>query len=428
MILYDYLKRLIEVGTRGMNGEVIKLVREEHPKYVLWVAFGEYYEIQESTFDVIREGGTRVVGWFFDDDMRFDYYSKWWAPHIDYFVTNDIESVPKYRELGAWATRAICTGPTVARDWRNVREKYEISFIGSLRADRQQYIQQLQDNKLPIHLFGAGWGKFVSYEEMLDIFGDSKINLNFSKNFNNMKLVVKARIFEVCLAGGFLLTEYFPGIEDYFEVDKEIVCFRNPQEMIEKITYYLSHEGERRAIAQAGWERATSEYTSYHMVAKVFDQNGCVVSYQNKSYANHEHYDLVINQNDRSCLDEIQRCLGYGHVYANGMGGFRLKIGDHMCQKRFIDGVLPHSTVKRSKLEEAKTFIDGKTWSHDKPLRRQHIGSGEIAVKYAQGTSTRELARMYGVSQPAIHARLKRFGTPMRPLGTNQYSPKGAHL
>ena len=107
---------------------------------------------------------------------------------------------------------------------------------------------------------------------MIDIFKSSKINLNFSKVWRLGKLQIKGRIFQVCMAGGFLLTEYVPGIEKYFKIDKEIVCFHNTEEMIDKITYYLEYDEERRAIAQAGWERATGEYTSFHMVSKVFSE------------------------------------------------------------------------------------------------------------------------------------------------------------
>ena len=74
------------------------------------------------------------------------------------------------------------------------------------------------------------------------------------------------------LNGGFLLTEYAPGIENYFEIDKEIVCFRNKKEMVDKVIHYLNHDEERRAIAQAGWKRATSEHTCFHMLSRVFDQ------------------------------------------------------------------------------------------------------------------------------------------------------------
>lgn len=252
-----------------MNREVVGLVQENHPKYVLWAAFGEYYEIEEATFDAIRRKGAQVVGWFFDDEVRFDYYSRWWIPHLDYFVTNDIGAVAKYKELGGWATQAICTGPSVPHDWSNMEEKYDVCFIGSLRANREQYLKVLKERNIPVHLFGTGGGRFLPYEEMLSIFSSSKINLNFSSTFKYMRPQIKARVFEVCLAGGFLLTEHVPGIETFFEIDKEIVCFRTIGELVDKITYYLNHDEERRAIAHAGWEKATREYTSLHIMSRV---------------------------------------------------------------------------------------------------------------------------------------------------------------
>lgn len=273
VILYDYLKRMVEVGVTGVNQEIIKLVSENRPKYVLWAAFAEGYEVQESTFDAIRQKGTKIVGWFFDDEVRFDFYSKWWVPHLDYVVTNDSEAVPKYRELSAWVTHGIPdTGSAPKREQWDVKEKYDVSFIGSTQADRLQYIQALKGRNIPVHLLGARWGGFVPYEEMMEIFGTSKINLNFSKTYKYMKFGIKGRIFKVCLSGGFLLTEYVPGIEKFFEIDREIVCFHNQEEMVDKVIYYLNHDEERRAIARAGWKRASAEYTSSHIVSRVFQE------------------------------------------------------------------------------------------------------------------------------------------------------------
>ncbi len=42
--------------------------------------------------------------------------------------------------------------------------------------------------------------------------------------------------------------------------------------MAQKIVYYLNHDEERRAIAHAGWERASCEYTSTQMLSKVFQE------------------------------------------------------------------------------------------------------------------------------------------------------------
>lgn len=273
VVVYDYLKRRAEIGIKAMNEEIIALVRKERPKYVLWPSF--YDDVQGSTLETLRQDGTIVVGWFFDDEWRFDLNSKYWIPYLDYCVTNAIEAVPKYKALGARVIQTIPnTGIAIDPGWSNIEEKYDVSFVGTMRvADRKQYLNKLKRGNIPVHLFGEGSGKYVSFKEMLDIFKTSKINLNFSKGgFYYWVRQMKGRVFQVCMASGFLLTEYAPGIENYFEIDREIVCFKEAEEMIDKIDYYLNHDEERRAIARAGWERATGEYSSSHMVAKVFNE------------------------------------------------------------------------------------------------------------------------------------------------------------
>ena len=269
VIACDFTRRITEIGVKGMNEEIIQLVRKERPKYVVWLS--AMYELLESTLDTIREEGSIVVGWFFDDEYRFAHYSKWWVSHLDYCVTFDREALPKYEALGARVIHEIsCEGVPAERDWSNIEEGYEVSFVGwREKAAREEYIDEIQRRSIPLSLFGRGWpAGYVSYEKMLDIFWTSKINLNFSRVGGRTGL--KARVTLVCLTGGFLLTEYTPGLENYFEIDKEIVCFKNDEEMIDKITYYLNHDEERRAIAQAGWKRATNEYTPFHMLSRVF--------------------------------------------------------------------------------------------------------------------------------------------------------------
>lgn len=270
VIVYDYVKRMTEIGIKAVNEEIFHLVRKEHPKYLIWISVS--YEFLESTSDIIRKEGTIVVGVFFDDEWRFDEYSKWWIPHLDYCITNDIEAVPKYRKLGARVIHTLpYNGIPIKRDWSHIEEKYDVTFVGYKKYDRKQYVNEIKKRNIPIHLFGRGWGRYVPFEETIDIFKTSKINLNFSRTEYN-KLGWKGRIFQICAAGGFLLTEYIPGIENYFKIGKEIACFRNDEEMIDKITYYLTHEAERQAIAQAGWKRVINEYTPFHMMSRVFGE------------------------------------------------------------------------------------------------------------------------------------------------------------
>ena len=149
-----------------------------------------------------------------------------------------------------------------------------MALVGSITtSDRRQYVEELTANGIPVEVFGPGSGGYIPFEQMLEIFRTSKINLNFSKTVpDHGPRQIKGRVFQVCMAGGFLLTEYAPEIEGYFEVGKEIVCFDSPRELVENVRYYLTHEAERRAIARAGWERAKWEYSSSRMVERVFEE------------------------------------------------------------------------------------------------------------------------------------------------------------
>ncbi len=132
--------------------ECIELVKKEHPRYVLWLC--AKYEFRESTFNIIRREGSAVIGWFLDDEFRFDDYSKWWIPYLDCCVTHDIEAVPKYKALGASVIHVPPSfGIRVDRDWSNLKEDYDISFVGrKSNPSREQYINELTREKIPIHL------------------------------------------------------------------------------------------------------------------------------------------------------------------------------------------------------------------------------------------------------------------------------------
>ena len=67
--------------------------------------------------------------------------------------------------------------------------------------------------------------------------------------------------------GGFLITDYMPGLEKLFEIDREIVIYRSPEELREKIAYYLDQPEECREIAHRGRQRVLKDHTLPQSVA-----------------------------------------------------------------------------------------------------------------------------------------------------------------
>jgi len=71
-----------------------------------------------------------------------------------------------------------------------------------------------------------------------------------------------------------LLTGNAENLGQYYEIGKEVVCFDDRQDLIEKVRYYLKHEDERAAIAQAGYERTKRDHTYPRRFSEIFEQLG----------------------------------------------------------------------------------------------------------------------------------------------------------
>lgn len=108
-----------------------------------------------------------------------------------------------------------------------------------------------------------------SVKEAPAIFNGSKINLNIT--LHSIEGGTPQRVMDVLEAGGFLISSYCPETAELFEEDKEIVMFKNPEELIEKIDYYLVHDDEREQIAKAGHEKVMNCYTYDRKLKQLMD-------------------------------------------------------------------------------------------------------------------------------------------------------------
>ncbi|HUS18680.1 MAG TPA: glycosyltransferase [Terriglobales bacterium] len=72
---------------------------------------------------------------------------------------------------------------------------------------------------------------------------------------------VTTRTFQIPASRGFMLHERNTEVLTLFEEGKEIACFASPQELVEKLDFYLAHPAERVAIAEAGYRRCVPAYS-----------------------------------------------------------------------------------------------------------------------------------------------------------------------
>ncbi len=259
------------------------------------ILFAPYtWQFETSTLDELKSK-YRTAVWFGDDHWRFDSFSKILGPHFTHVITTDPLCVSKYRQLGIepilsdWAGEppTEILDPTLGVDY-----KYDVSFVGGRNDVRSWVIGELAKSGIRVECFGSGWpnGR-LSFEEMDRVFFQSRINLNlsnsvpqdvrfvFSKPIHFLRWLrspkqteqVKARNFEIPLAGGFQLSKYAVGLERHWKIGEEIAVFDTPAECAAQIHYYLFREEERRAMTARAFKRAHSEHTFAIRFAKILE-------------------------------------------------------------------------------------------------------------------------------------------------------------
>ncbi len=107
------------------------------------------------------------------------------------------------------------------------------------------------------------------YDQMPNIFHNSKINLNIT--LRSITTGIPLRVLDVLGCGGFLLTNYQQEIADYFENGKDLVMYESAEQLKELCSYYLTHEEERMKIAANGYQKVKNEF-SYEKRLAVMEQ------------------------------------------------------------------------------------------------------------------------------------------------------------
>jgi spore maturation protein CgeB len=302
VVTYDFMGICKEKGKDKMNALLLDLVQNENPDMVFVVPYTDQFI--PSIFDVISKKTTSII-YFFDDVWRVKY-SGYWSKHFTFATTSDINGIKKWKSLGCnnFIYSPFGCNHRVFRK-KNREFIYDVSFVGGYHPYRAWIIQRLNEAGINAQAFGYGWPKGrLDFEEMVEVFNQSKINLNLSNNdtfqlkyffspingfkkrikliFNALhnslkkdlksKEMVKARHFEVCASGGFQLSYNVDGLETFFRIGEEIAIYESVEDLIDKVKYYLHNETERISIAEKGFERAINDHTMDKRLKKLIEE------------------------------------------------------------------------------------------------------------------------------------------------------------
>lgn len=113
---------------------------------------------------------------------------------------------------------------------------------------------------------GSAWG-----QAMYQILSDAKIVFNRHANLADRDYANNMRLYEATGAGALLVTDARQNLSDMFDLGKEVVAYTDVDDCLEKVAYYLAHDEEREAIAQAGQRRTLHEHTWHHRMQELLN-------------------------------------------------------------------------------------------------------------------------------------------------------------
>ncbi len=178
---------------------------------------------------------------------------------------------------------ALCDKSKSEKDILENRRDIDVVFVGALAPNKMPLIAAVKKALgRRMRLYGLanlkknayfnlrygfpGWVTSLPFEQYVPLYQNAKIGINVHNRGDYT--VGGYRLFDLPANGVMQISDGGPYLDSFFEVGKEIESYRNADELIDKIKYYLDHDAEREEIAINGFRRVNAEYKIQYLLGK----------------------------------------------------------------------------------------------------------------------------------------------------------------
>lgn len=280
VISFDPRKRRFQYGPERMRIELLRIIKENKPDYAFFQVGSD--EINTETLEKINEisPDTKTIALFTDDDTDFPIFSRYYALFLDYCMAAQPKYVADYQKDGLEnAFPMMGTNMNLFRPLK-LDKKYDVSFVGQYYPPRAEIIKFLLNHGVDVKIFGnSKWlaypefrnaflGGPIDVEKYIEVMNKSKITLALVQNQYG-SIHISHRAFEASACKAFQIMDYAPEYFEHLKKD-EIVMFKDKEDLLRKIRYYLKHETESDKIAGRAYQRIIRKYDVRKQLIKFF--------------------------------------------------------------------------------------------------------------------------------------------------------------
>ncbi len=208
----------------------------------------------EGYLDGIMGVQQRVYGSYFVNELVSDEdVETFKVCHPDFYSPGEGSFLTDKKTLTEWYMGNKITAMERQETFRVLSENFAVSIYTASDTTGLPWL----DNR----------GTAKTQTEMPIIFHHAKINVNTTAK--GIRTGLPLRLFDILSCKGFVLTNYQEELPELFEIGRDVVAYTSMGEMKELCAYYLDHERERRAIAEAGYETLKANYTYERQMEKM---------------------------------------------------------------------------------------------------------------------------------------------------------------
>jgi len=262
-----------------INNELIQTVNDYKPDLIF---FYRVRHINKRTFSIIKQYSNAKIFVYNNDDPFASYYPTYYWRHYknslkyaNWIFSYRWKNIDDCEKLGYTNVSLLRSYYLKEKNFyiekiKDDKYKCDVIFLGHWEDDgRDEYIKLLFDNNINIKLYGHSWQNSKYYEYFKKRLGyeikvvnedynlainSAKIALVFLSKLNNDTYT--RRCFEIPATKTIMMAEYTDDLaNNLFKEDKEAVYFRNKEELLEKIKYYLANEDKIKEIDENGYKK-----------------------------------------------------------------------------------------------------------------------------------------------------------------------------
>lgn len=220
--------------------------------------------------------------------LAFNWYVGADLSEYDSFVVNSEGVISELREMGACRVFAIHFGvdPKIYCPI-SMKKDIDVFFYGQGAQFREKWINCMITEPSKVlrkstflvggRPFNIDLGKAKSIEDIPISFWRryccrSKINLNITrKHHAEVYCSSTSRIFELASLGCCIVSNPVSGLDEWFDLNEEVVVVNDEGEAIEAYEWLLSAEDVRLRVGEKARQRVLKEHTHLHMAKKLYD-------------------------------------------------------------------------------------------------------------------------------------------------------------